>query len=96
MQFPAFPGPELINWEGVSLFVCIRNAHKQWNTILFFAIYYYNINQFAVCFLVDSKMNSNQKECTNPEDRWFTDRPNMSNNRRLHSASGLKLKALEV
>ena len=35
MQFPAFPGPELINWKGVSLFVSTRNAHKQWNTILF-------------------------------------------------------------
>ena len=57
-----------------------------------FAIYYNNVNQFAVCFSVDSKMNSSQKECTNPEDRRFTDRPNMSNNRTLHLASRLKLK----
>jgi len=37
-------------------------------------------------------MNFNQKECMNPEDRWFTEGPYMLNNRTLHLASGLKLK----
>ena len=37
-------------------------------------------------------MNSNQNECMNPEDRWFTEGPYMLNNRTLHSPSDLKLK----
>ena len=62
MQFPAFPGPELVNREGFQ-FKALKNAQK--NEIFdWFGNYNY---QFAVIrFLVDSKTDSNRKECTNP------------------------------
>ena len=39
MQFSAFPGPELINWEGV-----LRHYEMLTNNEIFvFVIFYYNI-----------------------------------------------------
>ena len=61
-----------------------------------FAIYYYNINQFAVCFLVDSKMNSNLKEYTNPRRQMVYRRT--LHVKQPHIAFGIwpETKALEV
>lgn len=63
MRFPAFAGPELINWEGL---LRHQECTKTMKCYFVFAIYYYNINQFAFWFLVDFKMNSNQKEYMKP------------------------------
>ena len=42
------------------------------NAIFVFVIYYnYNIIHSQFVFLVDSKMNSNKKECTNPRGQMF-------------------------
>ena len=63
MQFPVFPGPELINWEGL-----LRQRN-----ICFCHFFCYNSIGLQFVFLVHSKMNSNKKECMNPEDRRFKD-----------------------
>ena len=55
MQFPAFPGPEFVNREG------LLRRQKMLTKMKYLTDY-----QFAVVrFLVDSKTDSNRKECTN-------------------------------
>ena len=65
MQFSAFPGPELINWEGV-----LRHYEMLTNNEIFvFVIFYYNIIGLQFVVLVDSKMSSKKMSVRIPEDR---------------------------
>ena len=64
MQFPAFPGLDLVNHE--SLLRHQKLLAK--NEIFDLAIIIINYYGFAVVyFSVDSETISNQKECTNPQ-----------------------------
>ena len=64
MQFSAFPGPELINWEGV-----LRHYEMLTNNEIFVFVIFIIILQVFSFFLVDSKMSSRKMSVRIPENR---------------------------
>ena len=59
IQFPAFPGPELV-WAGRLKYVKISSLkiYEIFDLPIIITVY-------SCAFLVDSKTNSTRKECTN-------------------------------
>ena len=65
MQFPAFPGLELVNRESLLRHQKLLTKNYLFDSTIIIIINHYG---FAVVyFLVDSKTISNRKECTNPQ-----------------------------
>ena len=62
MLFPAFPGQELVNREG--LLKAFKSSQKR--KCLIWQYYNIIISLELLQFLVNSKTNSNRKECMNP------------------------------
>ena len=62
MQFPAFAGLELDYQESL---LSQKNEYAH-NKMKYLKFGNYNYWFAVVCFSVDSKLNSNQKECMNP------------------------------